>query len=73
MFRVGATRVTPGRVTVRVGTPIATAGRSVREKEQLGQEARTQIAAMLGIDATPSEEVSPTDVPLQVDAAEQDQ
>jgi 1-acyl-sn-glycerol-3-phosphate acyltransferase len=62
VFRVGATRITPGPVTIRVGTPIITEGRSVREKEQLAQEARAQIAAMLRIDPTPSEEVSPTDV-----------
>jgi 1-acyl-sn-glycerol-3-phosphate acyltransferase len=58
VFRVGAKRITPGPVTIRVGTPIATEGRSVREKEQLAQEARTQIAGMLGIDATLSEEKS---------------
>lgn len=51
VFRVGATRITPAKVVVRVGTPIATEGRSVREKDQLAVAARTQIAAMLGIEA----------------------
>ncbi|HEV7767731.1 MAG TPA: lysophospholipid acyltransferase family protein [Thermoanaerobaculia bacterium] len=47
VFPVGAKRVVPGRVTIRVGTPIETAGRSLRDKEQLLQEARTQIETML--------------------------
>ena len=44
---VGAKRVKPGRVVVRVGTPIATADVTVREKERLAQESRGQILAML--------------------------
>jgi 1-acyl-sn-glycerol-3-phosphate acyltransferase len=47
VFRVGAKRVTPGVVTLRVGTPIETAGRSLRDKEALLQEARTQVETML--------------------------
>jgi 1-acyl-sn-glycerol-3-phosphate acyltransferase len=47
IFPVGAKRVTPGRVTVRIGTPIATAGRSLRDKEMLLREARTQVETML--------------------------
>src|SRR5207253_6475077 len=55
VFRVGATRITPAKVTVRVGTPIPTAGRSVREKDRLAEDARAQIATMLGIEATEAE------------------
>ena len=40
-------RVTPGKVTVRVGTPIETANVTVREKERLAQESRAQIDGML--------------------------
>jgi 1-acyl-sn-glycerol-3-phosphate acyltransferase len=47
VFPVGAKRVTPGRVTIRVGLPIETANRSVRDKEKLLTEARTQIETML--------------------------
>jgi 1-acyl-sn-glycerol-3-phosphate acyltransferase len=47
IFRVGARRITPGIVTIRVGTPIDTEGRSVREKEALSIESRAQIASML--------------------------
>jgi 1-acyl-sn-glycerol-3-phosphate acyltransferase len=47
VFPVGAKRVKPGRVTLRVGTPIATAGRSLRDKEALLQEARGQVEGML--------------------------
>ena len=47
VFRVGARRITPGVVTIRVGTPIDTEGRSVREKEALSTESRAQIASML--------------------------
>lgn len=44
---VGSSRVKPGPVVVRVGTPIPTAGVTVREKERLAQESRGQILAML--------------------------
>ena len=40
-------RVTPGKVTVHVGTPIETAQATVREKERLANEARAQIEKML--------------------------
>ena len=47
VYPVGAKRVTPGRVTIRVGTPIETAGRSLRDKGALLEEARAQVATML--------------------------
>ncbi len=52
VMRVGVKRITPGTVTVKVGQPISTAGRSVREKEHLAEEARAQIATMLGVYGT---------------------
>jgi len=54
VFRVGATRITPAPVTLKVGEPIATAGRSVREKEQLAEQSRGQIERMLGVFGTSS-------------------
>ena len=47
VFPVGAKRVTPGRVTIRVGTPIETAGRSLKDKGALLDEARAQVETML--------------------------
>ncbi len=47
VFRAGATRVTPGRVTIRVGTPIPTEGLTVRDKDRLLDESRAQITRML--------------------------
>lgn len=47
VFRAGAKRVTPGRVTIRVGTPIECEGTTLRDKERLAEEARAQIEAML--------------------------
>jgi 1-acyl-sn-glycerol-3-phosphate acyltransferase len=47
VFPVGATRVRPGRVVIRMGNPIPTAGVTVREKERLSQESRGQIQQML--------------------------
>lgn len=47
VFRVGAKHVTPGPVTIRVGTPIATEGTTLRDKERLATEARAQIEQML--------------------------
>jgi 1-acyl-sn-glycerol-3-phosphate acyltransferase len=47
VFRVGASRVTPGRVTVKIGTPIDPSAFSVRDKDALSSAARTQIEGML--------------------------
>jgi len=47
VFSARAKRVTPGRVTMRVGTPIPTAGLTLRDKERLLTESRVQIHAML--------------------------
>jgi 1-acyl-sn-glycerol-3-phosphate acyltransferase len=47
VLRVGATRITPGIVTIRVGTAIETAGVSVRAKETLLQQSRGQIETLL--------------------------
>src|ERR1051326_6120600 len=52
VFRVGAKRITSATVTIKVGEPIATGGRSVREKEQLAEQSRKQIETMLGVFGT---------------------
>jgi 1-acyl-sn-glycerol-3-phosphate acyltransferase len=54
VYRVGAKKITPGRVTIRIGHEIPTEGVSVREKERLADEARAQIQTML----FPSEEAA---------------
>jgi 1-acyl-sn-glycerol-3-phosphate acyltransferase len=51
VFRAGATRVTPGVVTIRIGTPIPTEGLTVRSKQMLADQARGQILEMLGMRA----------------------
>lgn len=49
--------ITPGRVTLRIGTPIETAHRTVRDKEPLLNEARAQVQTMLfGNAAVPAAE-----------------
>jgi 1-acyl-sn-glycerol-3-phosphate acyltransferase len=47
VLRVGANRITPGVVTIRVGTPIETAGMRVRAKDALGEQSRAQIEELL--------------------------
>ena len=47
VFKVGARRITPGVVTIHVGTPIATAEVSVRAKDALLEQSRAQIETML--------------------------
>lgn len=47
VFGVGARRVTPGPVTIRIGEPIETAGVSLKERERLAAEARARIETML--------------------------
>src|SRR4051794_21335862 len=49
VFRVGAKKITPGVVTIRVGTPIETAGLSVRAKGTLLEQSRGQIEALLAL------------------------
>ena len=49
VFSAHAKRVTPGPVTVKVGTPIPTEGLTVREKDRLLTESREQILAMLNL------------------------
>lgn len=47
VFRVGAKRVTPGKVTVKLGTPIDPSAFSVRDKDALSNAARAQVEGML--------------------------
>ena len=47
VFRVGAKRVTPGKVTVKAATPIPTAGLTLRDKDRLSAESRDAIEKML--------------------------
>lgn len=47
VFKAGATRVTPGPVTITVTPPIKTAGLSVRDKEKLATESRSRIQTIL--------------------------
>jgi 1-acyl-sn-glycerol-3-phosphate acyltransferase len=53
VFRAGATRVTPGPVTIRIGTPIPTEGLTVRAKQDLARQSREQISQMLFGDNPP--------------------
>lgn len=53
VLAAGAKRVTPGPVTIKVGTPIPTAGLTVRDKDRLLEESRAQISAALP-DAEPA-------------------
>ena len=52
VFRVGAKRITPGRVTIKVGTPIPTAGATLKAKDRLATESRAQIEQLLGVVGT---------------------
>jgi 1-acyl-sn-glycerol-3-phosphate acyltransferase len=55
VFRVGATRVTPADVTIRVGERIDCASCTLRDKERLAAESRAQIERMLGVYGTSGE------------------
>jgi 1-acyl-sn-glycerol-3-phosphate acyltransferase len=52
VFRVGAKRITPGRVTIKVGTLMATEGATLRDKERLASESRAEIEGLLGVVGT---------------------
>src|ERR1041385_918292 len=49
IFRVGAKRITPGKVTVKVGEMIDCTGTTLRDKERLATESRAQIEQMIGV------------------------
>jgi 1-acyl-sn-glycerol-3-phosphate acyltransferase len=44
---MGSGVIHPGRVTLRLGRPIPTAGMTLRDRRELTESARDQIAAML--------------------------
>ena len=46
-------KIRPGKVTLRIGTPIETEKLSVRDKDRVSAQAREQVAAMLGISVEP--------------------
>jgi 1-acyl-sn-glycerol-3-phosphate acyltransferase len=52
VFRVGARKITPGVVTVRIGRPIDCTGTTLRDKDRLAEETHGQIEAMLGVYGT---------------------
>lgn len=52
VFRVGAKRITPGRVTLKIGTPITTEGATLKDKDRLANESRAQIEQLLGVFGT---------------------
>jgi 1-acyl-sn-glycerol-3-phosphate acyltransferase len=47
VYRVGANRITPGRVTIRIGSEIPTVALTLRDKDRLLTESREQIQKML--------------------------
>jgi len=52
VFRVGAKRITPGRVTIKGGTPIVTAGTTLKDKDRLATQSRAEIEQLLGVFGT---------------------
>jgi 1-acyl-sn-glycerol-3-phosphate acyltransferase len=52
VFPVGAKRITPGKVTVKVGEMIDCANTTLRDKERLATETRAQIEQMIGVFGT---------------------
>jgi len=52
VFGVGAKRIKPGRVTLKVGTPIATEGATLKDKERLATASRSEIEQLLGVFGT---------------------
>jgi 1-acyl-sn-glycerol-3-phosphate acyltransferase len=52
VFRVGAKRITPGRVTIKIGTPIATVDATLKDKERLASASRAEIEQLLGVFGT---------------------
>ncbi len=56
VLRAGARAITPGIVTVKIGQPIDCTGTTLRDKDRLAEESRTQIERMLFGDDPPAGE-----------------
>jgi len=52
VYRVGAKRITPGKVTVKAGEMIDCTSATLRDKERLATEARVQIQQLIGVFGT---------------------
>jgi len=52
VFRVGAKRITPAKVTVKVGEMIDCSNATLRDKERFATESRAQIEQMIGVFGT---------------------
>ncbi len=57
---MGSIHLRSGKVTVRVGEPISTAGMTIKDREELTERLRRDVASLLGVEVTPATPAHPS-------------
>jgi 1-acyl-sn-glycerol-3-phosphate acyltransferase len=57
---MGSIHLRSGKVTVRVGQPIATEGLTIKDRDELSERLRRDVAELMGIEITPEAPARPT-------------
>ncbi|MGA7240641.1 MAG: lysophospholipid acyltransferase family protein [Bryobacteraceae bacterium] len=56
----GSLHLRSGKVKVRVGEPISTAGMTIKDRDELTERLRREVASLLGVDVTPAAPAHPS-------------
>jgi 1-acyl-sn-glycerol-3-phosphate acyltransferase len=65
LLPMGSFHLRSGKVTVRVGDPISTAGMTVKDRDELTERLRREVAGLLGMEITPEAPAHPSVSGLQ--------
>jgi 1-acyl-sn-glycerol-3-phosphate acyltransferase len=60
LLPMGSIHLRSGKVTVRVGDPIPTAGMTIKDRDELTEQLRREVANLLGLEVTPEAPAHPT-------------
>jgi 1-acyl-sn-glycerol-3-phosphate acyltransferase len=60
LLPMGSVHLRSGKVRVRVGDPISTAGMTIKDRDRLTEQLRHEVASLLAVEVTPSVPAHPT-------------
>jgi 1-acyl-sn-glycerol-3-phosphate acyltransferase len=60
LLPMGSFHLRSGEVRVRVGEPISTAGMTIKDRDELTERMRREVASLMGLEISPAEPVHPT-------------
>ena len=60
LLPMGSIHLRSGKVNVRVGDPISTAGMTIKDRDELTERMRREVAILLGLEITPAAPAHPT-------------